>query len=122
MRAALSSLSNTATEPYIPAGPFMAEITMRQGRKAARKLARRWGFSQKDTRIIIEAADMKLLYRDLLRLCYLTPLTVKMLPLGLTFYNLTGRLGLEWVRRRQRPLLKRYTLAAEKADRSKRQA
>jgi D-amino peptidase len=97
---ALNSLNNTATEPFTPFGPFRAEVTWRAGDIAAQNLARRWGFDQEGARIFIEAADIHELYRDLIRLCYLTPLTVRILPFGLFLYNLTGRLGLAWARRR----------------------
>jgi D-aminopeptidase len=97
---ALNSLNNGATEPYTPSGPFKAEVTWRGGDIAAQKLARRWGFDQEGARIFVEAADIHELYRDLIRLCYLTPLTVRILPFGLFLYNLTGRLGLAWARRR----------------------
>ncbi len=96
--AALNSLNNLATEPYTPSGPFKAEVTWRGGESAAQKLARRWGFVQEGARIFIESADIHGLYRDLVRLCYLTPLTQRTLPFGLLLYNLTGWLGLAWVR------------------------
>jgi D-aminopeptidase len=111
---ALDSLNNGATDPYTPSGPFQAEVTWRGGEIAAQKLARRWGFDQEGARIFIEAADIHKLYGDLIKLCYLTPLTARILPFGLFLYNLTGRLGLKWVRWRQRPVVKRYKLAGEK--------
>ncbi|MCG6916836.1 MAG: M55 family metallopeptidase [Deltaproteobacteria bacterium] len=107
VNAALESLNNLDTEPYLAAGPFRAEITMWNGESSARKLAQRWGFAQEGSRIFIEAADIHELYSHLIRLCYLTPLTEKMLPWGLSLYNLTGRLGLEWVRWSQRSVLRR---------------
>jgi hypothetical protein len=100
VRSALNSLTNIGTEPYTPSGPFQVEVTWRAGEVAAQKLARRWGFEQEGARIFIEAADIHELYRDLIKLCYLTPLTAKILPFGLFLYNLTGRLGLVWARRR----------------------
>jgi hypothetical protein len=100
VNGALDSLNNGATEPYTPSGPFQAEVTWRGGESAAQKLARRWGFDQEGARIFVEAADIHELYRDLIKLCYLTPLTAKILPFGLFLYNLTGRLGLAWARRR----------------------
>jgi D-aminopeptidase len=100
VNGALDSLNNVATEPHTPSGPFQAEVTWRGGEIAAQNLARRWGFDQEGARIFIEAADIHELYRDLIRLCYLTPLTERILPFGLFLYNLTGRLGLAWARRR----------------------
>ncbi len=38
----------------------------------------------------------------LIRICYLTPLVEKMLPLCLAVYNLWGRFGLAWIRRQIR--------------------
>jgi hypothetical protein len=75
-------------------------VTWRGGDIAAQNLARRWGFEQEGARIFIEAADIHALYRDLIKLCYLTPLTARILPFGLFLYNLTGRVGLAWARRR----------------------
>ena len=98
--AALASLNNPATEPYTPSGPFQAEVTWRGGESAVQNLARRWNFDHEGARIFIEAADIHDLYRDLIRLCYLTPLTARILPFGLFLYNLTGRLGLALARRR----------------------
>jgi D-aminopeptidase len=98
--AALHSLNNGATEPYTPHGPFQAEVTWRGGEITAQNLARRWGFDHEGARIFIESDGIHELYRDLIRLCYLTPLTVRILPFGLFLYNLTGRLGLAWARRR----------------------
>ena len=111
---ALESLNNLDTEPYVVSGPFRAEVTMWDGERSSRKLAQRWGFTQEGGRIFIEAADIHELYRYLIRLCYLTPLTEKTLPWGLFLYNLTGRLGLEWVRRRQRPALRRLRSQSSK--------
>jgi D-amino peptidase len=104
LSGALNSLDNLATEPYTPSGPFQAEVTWRGNDIAAQKLARRWGFDQEGARIFIEATDIHELYKDLIKLCYLTPLTARILPFGLFLYNLTGRLGLAWARRR----LKKY--------------
>jgi D-amino peptidase len=114
VRGALESLNNFATGPYATSGPLRAEVTMWDGERSARKLAHRWGFDHEGGRIFIETADIHQLYRELIRLCYLTPLTEKILPWGLFFYNLTGRLGLEWVRWRQRPALTRYKLSGQK--------
>ena len=99
--SAVEALGNTATEPYAPTGPFRAEVTMQGGEKTVRKLARRWGFASDGYRIFLEADEMRQLYGKLIRLCYLTPFTEKILPFPLLFNNLKGRIGLEWVRRRQ---------------------
>jgi len=98
-RAAVASLYNSETIPYLPKGPFRAIATMRDGLQAARKPARRWGYYHKENRIYINASDIHALYYSFIRLCYLTPRIEKILPLGMFLYNLMGRLGLAWVRR-----------------------
>jgi hypothetical protein len=45
---------------------------------------------------------MQELFMQLIRICYLTPLVEKMLPLSLAAYNLRGRFGLAWIRRQIR--------------------
>jgi hypothetical protein len=42
------------------------------------------------------------LFMQLIRICYLTPLVEKLLPLSLATYNLWGRFGLAWMRRQIR--------------------
>ncbi|MBI9091986.1 MAG: M55 family metallopeptidase [Desulfobacterium sp.] len=95
---AVESLGNRDAQVFNPRGPFEAVITLREGPRAAEKLSRRWGFDQKENRIYIRARDMAGLYHDLIRLCYLTPLTARVLPLALPLYNLYGRAALAWVR------------------------
>jgi hypothetical protein len=67
-------------------------------------LARRWNFELTGEHIRLQAERMDQLYLELIKLCYLTPLTVKVLPLALKAFNLRGRLGLMWARRRLRQL------------------
>jgi len=99
-RAAVASLSNVTTEPYAPKGPFNAILTMRDGEEQARELATRWGFSYEGPEIFIETPDIQQLYEALIRLCYLTPFTEKVLPFALTLHKIAGRYGLAMVRRR----------------------
>jgi len=100
-REAVRSLKNETTVPYAPEGPFKAVITMRDGKEEARKIAQRWGFRQEGARIFLEAQSIHELYKDLVRLCYLTPLVEKILPCALLWHRVVGRLGLEVVRRRR---------------------
>jgi D-aminopeptidase len=100
-RSAVASVLNSAAEPYEVEGPLKAVVTVRDGKKVARKLALRWGFVCEGPQILLEASDMHQLYGDLVKLCYLTPFTEKMLPAVLFLNNLKGRIGLSWVRRRQ---------------------
>lgn len=98
-RAAVAALANFRTPPFRPRGPFHAAVTLRDGPAAARKLARRWGFRLDGGRIVLHAQEMNQLYLQLIRLCYLTPTTEKILPWALPVYNLWGRLGLLWAKR-----------------------
>jgi hypothetical protein len=98
-QAAVASLNNVSTEAYQPKGPFSVEVTIRDGERIARKLANRWGFGHQGNRIFLHASDIQILYQDLIRLCYLTPLIEKIIPVGLFIYDLWGRMGLFWVRR-----------------------
>jgi len=100
--AAVEALTNRNTTPYLPEGPFRAEIEMRDGARVARRLASRWGFEQTGATLKVEADDFPQLYMAMIRLCYLTPIVQRILPLGLFLFNLRGRIGLAWVRRRAR--------------------
>jgi len=102
--AAIKSLNNVGMEPHLPTGPFKAVVTMRDGEKPAQKIARRWGFDCKGASISLDALDFNELYRDLIRLCYLTPLTEKIVPLALLWYRLYGYFGLAMVRRHTKRL------------------
>ena len=103
-KAAISALSNGRTTPYMPEGPFCTLVRMRDGETAARKVAHRWKFDHKGSQIFFEASNMQELYMNLIRMCYLTPLIEKNLPFCLFAYNLWGRIGLAWVRRRLKQL------------------
>ncbi len=98
--AAANSLQNNRVTPYLPEGPFHATVSMRDGQAVASRLARRWGFEVRGADLLIQAENIDSLYRDLIRLCYLTPLVQRLLPLSLGLFNLQGRIGLAWLRRR----------------------
>jgi D-aminopeptidase len=104
-QTAVGALNNFSTQPYNPEGPFTAEITMLDGENTARRMAQRWGFAWENDRILIRVPHIHDLYGALIELCYLTPLTKRILPLALLGYNVKGRLGLAWVRRQQRAAL-----------------
>ena len=101
-KAATAALENNLTDPYRPAGPFQALVKMRDGEVVARKIANRWKLDRRKNEILINAGDMQELFMQLIRICYLTPLVEKMLPLSLAAYNLRGRFGLAWIRRQIR--------------------
>jgi hypothetical protein len=98
-KAAAASLENDLTAPYQPHGPMRALVKLRDGAAVARRLANRWNLGHDGNQIIFNAPDMGALYLQLIRICYLTPLVEKILPIGLLAYNLWGRMGLAWVRR-----------------------
>jgi D-aminopeptidase len=100
--AAASALENDLTRPYQPSGPFRALVKMRDGEAVARKISHRWKLDCRQDEILINTGDMQELFMQLIRICYLTPLVEKMLPLGLAAYNLWGRFGLAWTRRQIR--------------------
>lgn len=98
--AAVLSLDNPLAEPYNPEGPFAVVATMRDGPAASRKIADRWGLAWNGADILFDASDMQALYLTLIRICYLTPLTERIMPLALPLSNARGFLGLKWVRHR----------------------
>jgi D-amino peptidase len=106
-QAAVNSLSNRKTTPYIPVGPFDARVTMRDGEAEAARLARRWKFEQVGAQVRIHSASIHQLYLQLVRLCYLTPTIEKVLPLALAAFNLKGRIGIIRARRRLKKWLQR---------------
>jgi D-aminopeptidase len=99
-QAAAESLNNESTEEYIPKGPFSAVVHMRDGEKEAYRIAKRWGFRCEHNRIFINTEDIHQLYLNLIRICYLTPIIERILPVSLFLYNLWGRVGLAWLRRK----------------------
>ncbi len=107
-RAAVKSLSNDKTRPYAPVGSCDARVFMRDGEAAAVKLARRWKYEQDGAQIRIRSASIGQLYHELIRLCYLTPVVEKILPVALAAFNLRGFSGIWRARRR----LKRLELSA----------
>lgn len=98
-RAATAALHDAQTVPFDPPGPFHTKVTLRDGEAAAQKLAARWGFSRQGADIILHNARLDELYLDLIRICYLTPMAERVLPLAVAASNLRGRAGLAWLRR-----------------------
>jgi D-aminopeptidase len=98
--AAVEALENSEAKPYKVSGPFDAVVRMRDGEAAAEKISQRWGFKREGAAILLNAGELQMLYIQLIRLCYLNPFILKILPLALFLSNLKGRIGLAWVRRR----------------------
>ena len=98
-RAATSALHDAQTVPFDPPGPFHTKVTLREGAPAAQKLSARWGFRRQGADIILHNTRLGDLYRDLIRICYLTPMAERLLPLAVAASNLRGRAGLAWLRR-----------------------
>ncbi|MFH1134584.1 MAG: M55 family metallopeptidase [Pseudomonadota bacterium] len=94
--AAAQALRNDAAPPYSPPGPFRARMVMRDGPKAARKIARRWGLEAQGDAIVVEAPDQRALFVELARLVYLTPFLNRILPVSLFCYRILGKIGLAW--------------------------
>ncbi|MGD8270442.1 MAG: M55 family metallopeptidase [Desulfobacterales bacterium] len=99
-RAATSALHDAQTVPFDPPGPFHTKVTLREGGLAAQKLSARWGFRRQGADIILHNTRLGDLYLDLIRICYLTPMAERLLPLAVAASNLRGRAGLAWLRRR----------------------
>ena len=97
--AARNALSYRAPEPMPSAGRFRVKITPRAGERAARKIAAEWNHQCAGPDILFRSRDIHELYRDLIRVAYLTPVLEKTIGLGLPLYRLLGRLSLIWVRR-----------------------
>jgi D-amino peptidase len=97
-RAAVSALRNAQTFPFDPPGPFHTKVTLREGAPAAQKMAARWGFHRQGADIILRNTRLGDLYLDLIRICYLTPMAERVLPLAVAASNLRGRAGLAWLR------------------------
>ena len=106
-RAAISALCDAQTVPFEPAGPFHTRVTLREGEPAAQKLAARWGFHRQGADILLYNDRLDDLYLDLIRICYLTPMVERVLPLAVGASNLRGRAGLTWLRHQRKKRLKR---------------
>jgi D-aminopeptidase len=101
-REAVNALHASPPFPYTPKGPFRVVIRIRDGAKAAARMADPWGFQRCDATIFFQTPDIHNLYDNLIHLCYLSPLAHKLQPLSLALFNLMGILGRQWVRYRLR--------------------
>ncbi len=91
-------------------GNLEAIVTMRDGEKNAKIIAKRWKYKYNHGKIFINSGSIQNLYNDLIRLCYFTPFVEKILPLGLQLFNFRGKVGFMWLKiitKRQREILNR---------------
>ena len=97
--SAAASLANGDTRPVDGTGPFGVQVVFRDGVASARKAACRWRLARQGDAVHFDVEDLPELFRQLSRICYLTPVLLPVLPVALPLYNLMGRIGLAWVRR-----------------------
>jgi len=100
-RAAAESLKNENSCPFEMKGPFNVKIRLRDGHRAAEKISGRWGFDSDADTVFFKADTFMDLYFSLIRICYLTPFVEKILYPGLALYNMWGKAGLNWARKKQ---------------------
>ena len=103
-QAAVKALDNSQTVPFKPEGRMRVKLRMQTGSTGARELSQRWGLDSQGDQIVIDADTIHDVYMHLIRICYLTPLIEKTLPVGLWIYNFWGRIGLSWVRRQMKQI------------------
>lgn len=93
---AVLSLTKRNASIYNPKGPFIVELTMRDGEKAARKFADDWKLIYTKSTVFFSAADMRDVFTKLTMQLYLSPLLLRFIPIVLPMYNLIGKLGIVW--------------------------
>ncbi len=101
-RAAAASLGHRPSDVRLPVGPLNTVVSIRDGAKAAGRIARLWGLNHEHNRIYFQSPDIQHLYHELIRICYLTPWIEKRLDWLLPLFNLKGRTGMVWLRHRLR--------------------
>ena len=82
----------------MPKGPLRTVIRIRRGTTVAARMADPWAFERHGGTITFRSPDIHHLYQSLIKICYLSPLRRRILPISLALSNLTGWLGLQWVR------------------------
>jgi D-aminopeptidase len=99
--AAVLSLSNQKTVPYLLKTPCNVELNVRDGESAAEKISRRWKLDREGDILLFKADNFDDFYKILIRISYLTPVVEKILPVLLPIFNLFGRIGLSILRRKR---------------------
>lgn len=98
--AVREALSIKSAKPFSMSGPFDAQITMRNGERAAAKAAQNWKLEYENDKVFFSARDFEELYLTLLRICYFPPVIEKVMSPALALYNAYGKSGLDWVRKK----------------------
>ncbi len=101
-RSAVNALEIKAPPPFLPRGPFQAEVRFRDGTAAARQVQTRWDLARAGNTILLETDTMAKLYDDLIKIAYLTPRVQTFLPFGLFLYRILEIVGITWVKARLR--------------------
>ncbi|MCP4757206.1 MAG: hypothetical protein GY866_40600, partial [Proteobacteria bacterium] len=65
-----------------------------------RSIGKKWKLQTEGATIILDCEDIHSLYTRLLQLCYLTPFMERILPIGIQLFNVRGKYGLWWARRK----------------------
>ena len=104
---AADSLRNGYVTPYILEPPYSAEIRMRDGEKAAKKISDRWKINREKDTIQFTSKSFDEFYEKLIDITYLTPTLKKIIPIALFLFNLYGRFGLAIVRFMRRDRIKK---------------
>ncbi len=105
--AASGSLVKSTASPYIMTSPFNVELQMRDGVKAAEKIAKIWNLQSSGHAVKFAASDFDDFYNRLIMITYFTPLAALAAPAALSLFNLYGRIGLSIVRFMRRDKIKK---------------
>lgn len=97
---AAAALINGETFPYNPEGPFEIELSFKGGNEEAGKIARIWNLRLKSDRVTFSVSGMPELFSRLIDIAYFSPVTRAVAPFALPFYNMYGRSGIRWARKK----------------------
>lgn len=96
--AAVQSISKGKRPPFIWNGPFRAMVSLRNSKRITPAMVRKWQLEKRGNDLHFTVNTFPQLYRQLIRIAYLTPLREICLPAALAANNSLGRMGLAWVR------------------------
>lgn len=107
----LQAANLASTNIFSPTGPFKVEIEMRDGQKAANKIAQLWQLDITGHKITFSCPSLEEVYVKLIEIAYLKPLFARHLEGSLKLFNLWGRLTHLWARNRAKKMLKSHQLS-----------